>query len=110
VQGVQKIDKTDVAAAILRMDVRRKWFDMKPHQKAATLHNPPAILATAILELPPAIHGLDEAKEDELRESAFSHDFPDHANDIAELKNVLEFTTTAISLARDQVRVMPKSW
>ncbi|MDA3857195.1 MAG: hypothetical protein PF480_02890 [Roseovarius sp.] len=100
-QGVRKIDPTDAAAAVLRSDLRRAWFDMDKTQRKIMLHNPPAMLATAILEMPEAFHGLDADAADSLREAAFGHDFPEQAGQIEELRAVHEFVAAGLDVARD---------
>ncbi len=107
-QGVDPIDKTDAAGAVLRSDLRRMFFAMPDPQRAAILARPvagtmPAALATAILELPPEIHGLDADKEAALREAAFGNRFPDQARLIAELAEVRAFTIAALELAAGKV-------
>lgn len=100
-QGVRKIDPTDVAAAVLRSDLRRAWFDMDKTRRAIMLHNPPAMLATAILEMPEAFHGLDSDAADSLREAAFGQDFPKQAGQIGELRAVHEFVVAGLRAASD---------
>ena len=100
-QGVYKIDPTDAAAAILRSDLRRAWFEMSETRRRVMMHNPPAMLATAILELPEAFHGLDAEAADNLREAAFGHDFPEHAGKIKELRAVHQFVVAGLDVARN---------
>lgn len=97
-QGVRKIEPTDVAAAILRSDLRRMFFDLPEMNRAALLREPPVILATALLELPEAFHRLDA---DDLRERAFGADFPELSGQIDELRDVHRFVVSGLTVARD---------
>lgn len=106
-QGVRKIDPTDAAAAVLRSDLRRAWFEMNETRRQMMLRNPPAMLATAILEMPEAFHGLDADAADRLREAAFGQDFPEQAGQIEELRAVQEFVVAGLDVARgDAMRTM----
>ncbi|WP_294609336.1 hypothetical protein [uncultured Roseovarius sp.] len=97
-QGVRAIEPTDVAAAILRSDLRRMFFDLPEMARTALLIEPPVILSTALLELPEAFHRLDA---DELRERAFGADFPELSVQIDELRAVHLFVASSLTVARD---------
>ncbi len=100
-QGVRKIEPTDAAAAMLRSDLRRMFFDMTVGRRKALLIEPPALLATALLELPEAFHGMEADEADRLRERAFGAEFPEQAGQIEELRAVHEFVVSGLTVARD---------
>lgn len=100
-----KIDPADVAAAVLRQDMRAYVRSLEPLQRAATLLNSktdPAILA-AVLEAPDVMSGLSLALRDDVARAYAAIAHPEGAKEIEATDEGLSMMETILSAAENDI-------
>ncbi len=110
------IDKTDVAAAMLRSELRTWLRSMQPADRIArlTMGDLPAEAVAAILEAPAELSGVTAKQRQALEESHLTVRFPEDAAFIAEVEEAMGAIVTAYDAARhtmskDGVGMSPES-
>jgi len=100
---VPTVDKTDIAGAILRTDLRRLWLAMQTGDRLAMLANPTRDLAAALLEVPGAMLGLTARDAAILQQSLGENQFPDELAAIRDLEAVRTFAGTIMTMAQKTI-------
>jgi hypothetical protein len=104
---LQAPDKTDVAAALLRWEIRGYLLEMPAEQRVryVSANLKPAI-AEAILTAPPELSGIDETSFSlgALREKALEAQHPGEMEKVAELQRAVQLAERATEIGRDEVR------
>jgi hypothetical protein len=102
-------DKTDIAAAFRRMEVRTFLREMKSDEQAkyfASLgDNLPADVAMAILELPREFSGVPQSRHDLITANALEIQHGPEMAEIAELEEAIAAAESAVEAGRDEVRL-----
>ena len=102
-------DKTDVAAALRRMEIRTRLREMKSDELTAYFarygDNLPTEVAMAVLELPPEYSGVPQSRHDLLTERALDAQFGNAIEEIKEIEQAIEAAESAVEAARDEVRI-----
>lgn len=81
-------DRTDVAGAMLRSEIRTWLRGLEPGKRSAMLALPDDLspdVALAIVEAPPELSGVPQGQREALRERAFTAQNPDAARTIAHI-------------------------
>jgi hypothetical protein len=106
---VEGPDKTDIAAAFRRMEIRTLLRDMKRDDQARYFaglgDNLPAEVASAILELPPEFSGVPKTRHDLIAASALQRQHGPEIAEIAELEDAIAAAESAVETGRDEVRL-----
>jgi hypothetical protein len=97
---LQGPDKTDVAAAIRRQEIRQFLRDMKPEQQSKFFGSqegrlPPEILA-AVLEMPPELSGVPNTRHTLLMEEAIKAQHGGEAEEIAQLEEAITVAESTV--------------
>jgi hypothetical protein len=99
-------DKTDVAAAFRRMEIRTFLREMKPEEQSKYFANQADDLssevAMAILEMPPEFSGVPQSRHDLLAKTALN---ALHGPEIADLEEGIAAAESAVETGRDEVRL-----
>jgi hypothetical protein len=102
-------DKSDVAAAFRRMEIRTRLREMPAAQQTAYFagygNNLPADVAMAVLELPPEYSGVPQSRHDILTHSVLDARHGAEIAELAEIKAAIAVAETVVELARDEVRL-----
>jgi hypothetical protein len=102
-------DKTDVAAAFRRMEIRTRLNNMKPDELtnyfARYGDNLPTEIAQAVTELPPEYSGVPQSRHDLLVERALNAQYGDAIAEIKEIEQAIEAAESSVETARDEVRL-----
>jgi len=106
---VEGPDKTDIAGAFRRMEIRTFLREMTKDQQAQYFatqgDNLPADIAMAILELPAAFSSVPQSRHDLLAEGARQAAHGPELAEIAKLEEAIVATESAVEAARDEVRL-----
>jgi hypothetical protein len=106
---VEGPDKTDVAAAFRRMEIRTRLNNMKPDELtnyfARYGDNLPSEIAQAVTELPPEYSGVPQSRHDLLTERALNAQYGDAIAEIKEIEQAIEAAESSVEAARDEVRL-----
>lgn len=104
---LQAPDKTDIAAAMLRQEIRAHLRAMPPDERVryVSANLKPAI-AEAILTAPPELSGIAETSVSlaALTEKALEAQHPGEMERLAELQRAVELAERAIEIGRDEIR------
>jgi hypothetical protein len=102
-------DKTDVAAAFRRMEIRTRLREMKSDELtnyfARYGDNPPSEIAMAVIELPAEYSGVPQSRHDLLVERALDAQFGNEVAEIQEIEQAIEAAESSVEAARDEVRI-----
>jgi hypothetical protein len=102
-------DKTDIAAAFRRMEIRTRLSAMKPDELtkyfAGYGDNLPAEIAQAVTELPAEFSGVPQSRHDLLTERALNAQYGDAITEIKEIEQAIAVAESAVEAARDEVRI-----
>jgi hypothetical protein len=106
---LQGPDKTDVAAAIRRQEIRQFLRDMKPEQQSKFFGSqegrlPPEILA-AVLEMPPEFSGVPNTRHAMLMDQAIEAQHGPEAAEIAQLEEAITVAESTVETGRDEMRL-----
>ena len=106
---VEGPDKTDIAAAFRRMEIRTRLREMKSEELtnyfATYGDNLPIEIAQAVTELPPLYSGVPQSRHDLLIERALNVQFGAAIAEINEIEQAIEAAESAVEAARDEVRI-----
>jgi hypothetical protein len=106
---VEGPDKTDVAAAFRRMEIRTRLNNMKPDELtnyfARYGDNLPTEIAQAVTELPAEYSGVPQSRHDLLTERALNAQYGDAIAEIKEIEQAIEAAESSVEAARDEVRL-----
>jgi hypothetical protein len=102
-------DKTDVAAAFRRMEIRTRLNNMKPDELtnyfARYGDNLPTEIAQAVTELPAEYSGVPQSRHDLLTEHALNAQYGDAIEEIKTIEQGIEAAESVVSAARDEIRI-----
>jgi hypothetical protein len=102
-------DKSDVAAAFRRMEIRTFLRDMKGDEQTQYFarhgDNLPTEVALAILEMPPEFSGVPKTRHDLLTERALDTRHGPEIAEIAELEEAIAAAESSVETGRDEVRL-----
>jgi hypothetical protein len=102
-------DKTDVAAAFRRMEIRTRLNNMKPDELTAYFarygDNLPTEIAQAVTELPAEYSGVPQSRHDLLTERALNAQHGDAIAEIKEIEQAIEAAESSVEAAREEVRL-----
>jgi len=102
-------DKTDVAGAFRRMEIRTRLSAMKPDELTSYFakygDNLPVEIAQAVTELPPEYSGVPQSRHDLLTERALAAQFGNAVAEIKEIEQAIEAAESSVEAARDEVRI-----
>ena len=100
-------DKTDVAAALRRMEIRTLIRDKNNEDQAKYFSDHgnklPAEVTMAVLEMPPEFSGLPKARYDFVAQNALSVRHGPEMAEIAEIENAVTVVEDVLEAARDEV-------
>jgi hypothetical protein len=106
---IQQPDKTDIAAALLRQEIRAHLRAMPQTERdkylVGNLDNLPPVVAEAILTAPPELSGIAETHRALLTEKALEAQHPGEVAQVSELQRAIEVAERAVEIARDEVRI-----
>lgn len=106
---VEGPDKSDVAAAFRRMEIRTFLREMKGDDQknyfARHGEDLPTEVALAILEMPPEFSGVPKSRHDLLTERALTAQHGPDITEIAELEDAIAAAEGAVETGRDEVRL-----
>jgi hypothetical protein len=106
---VEGPDKSDVAGAFRRMEIRTFLREMKGDDQknyfARHGENLPTEVALAILEMPPEFSGVPKSRHDLLTERALTAQHGPDITEIAELEEAIAAAESAVETGRDEVRL-----
>jgi hypothetical protein len=106
---IEAPDKSDIAGAFRRMEIRTFLREMKPEDQAkyfATLGDHlPGEVAMAVLELPPEFSGVPRSRHDLLTQTALNAQHGAEIAEIAELEEAIAIAENAVETGRDEVRL-----
>ncbi|HEY7248694.1 MAG TPA: hypothetical protein VH678_32930 [Xanthobacteraceae bacterium] len=101
-------DKTDIAGAFRRMEIRTFLREMNPEAQAkyfASLGgNIPREVAMAISELPPEFSGVPKSRHDLLMENALQAQHGPEITEIAQLEEAIAIAENAVEAGRTELR------
>jgi hypothetical protein len=102
-------DKSDIAGALRRQEIRQRLSAMKPDEQSAYFgkygDNLPAEVAVAVVELPPEFSNVPPSRHDLLIESELNAQFGPEIQEIQELQQAIEAAESSVEAARDEVRL-----
>ena len=102
-------DKTDIAAAFRRMEIRTRLNNMKPDELTSYFarygDNLPAEIAQAVTELPAEYSGVPQSRHDLLTERALNAQYGDAIAEIKEIEQAIDAAESSVEAARDEVRL-----
>jgi hypothetical protein len=102
-------DKTDVAGAFRRAEIRARLHDMKSDELtnyfAKYGDSLPAEIAQAVIELPPEYSGVPQSRHDLLTERALDAQFGTEIAEIKKIEQAIEAAESSVEAARDEVRL-----
>lgn len=102
-------DKTDVAAAFRRMEIRTFLRDMKGEDQTLFFANHgdllPTEVAQAILEMPPEFSGVPKSRHELLTKTALDTRHGPEIQEIGELEEAIAAAESAVEAGRDEVRL-----
>lgn len=102
-------DKTDVAGAFRRMEIRTFLRDMKGDDQTQFFANHgdrlPTEVAQAILEMPPEFSGVPKSRHELLTKTALDTRHGLEIEEIGELEEAIAAAESAVETARDEVRL-----
>jgi hypothetical protein len=102
-------DKTDVAAAFRRMEIRTRLNNMKPDELtnyfARYGDNLPTEIVQAVTELPAEYSGVPQSRHDLLTERTLNAQYGDAIAEIKEIEQAIEAAESSVEAARDEVRL-----
>jgi hypothetical protein len=106
---VEGPDKSDIAGAFRRMEIRTLLREMNPDAQAkyfASLgDNIPPEVATAISELPPEFSGVPKSRHDLIAERALEAQHGPEIAEIAEIEEAIGIAEGCVEAGRDEVRL-----
>jgi hypothetical protein len=106
---VEGPDKTDIAAAFRRMEIRTRLHNMKPDEMTQYFakygDNLPTEIAQAVTELPPEYSGVPQSRHDLLTQRALDAQFGNEIAEIKEIEQAIEAAESSVEAARHEVRV-----
>ena len=106
---VEGPDKTDVAAAFRRMEIRTRLNNMKPDELTSYFarygDNLPTEIAQAVTELPPEYSGVPQSRHDLLTERALAAQFGSEIGELTVIEQAIEAAESSVEAARDEVRL-----
>jgi hypothetical protein len=106
---VEGPDKSDVAAAFRRMEIRTFIREMKDDEQtqffAAYGDKLPVEVATAILEIPPEFSGVPKSRHDLMMTRALEAQHGAEIAEIADLEEAIAAGESAVETGRDEVRL-----
>jgi hypothetical protein len=102
-------DKTDLAAAFRRGEIRNRLREMTDAQQSEYFHrygdNLSPEVAQAIMELPPEYSGVPQSRHDLLTEGALNVQFGEAIAEIKQIEQAIEAAESSVEAARDEVRL-----
>jgi hypothetical protein len=102
-------DKSDVAAAFRRMEIRTFLREMKPEDQskyfATQADNLSNDVAMAILEMPAEFSGVPQSRHDLLTKSALNARHGPEIAELADLEEAIAAVESAVETGRDEVRL-----
>jgi hypothetical protein len=102
-------DKTDIAAAFRRMEIRTRLNNMKPDELtnyfARYGDNLPTEIAQAVTELPAEYSGVPQSRHDLLTERALNAQYGGAIAEIKEIEQAIEAAESSVEAARDELRL-----
>jgi hypothetical protein len=106
---LQQPDKTDIAAALLRQEIRGHLRGMPQAERdkyvVGNLDNLPPVVAEAILTAPPELSGIAETHRALLTEKALEAQHPGEMEQVSELQRAIEIAERAVEIGRDEVQI-----
>lgn len=104
--ALQGPDKTDVAGALLRQELRSWLRGMQPSERVAMLSDPKVDrdIALAVLEAPAALTGVTETLRENMIESSLEKLHPDAMKEIAEIETAIEMVGNAVRAASKEIQ------
>lgn len=102
-------DKTDIAGAFRRMEIRGRLQSMKPDELtnyfARYGSNLPVEIAQAVTELPAEYSGVPQSRHDLLTERALDALYGDAIEEVKEIEQGIAAAESAVEAAREEVRI-----
>jgi predicted nucleic acid-binding Zn-ribbon protein len=102
-------DKSDIAGALRRQEIRQRLSAMKPDEQAGYFmrygDNLPVEIAQAVVELPAEFSNVPQSRHDLLTESALNEQFGPAIEEIKELEQAIAAAESSVEAARDEVRL-----
>jgi hypothetical protein len=102
-------DKSDIAAAFRRMEIRTFLREMKdaeqPEYFAKHSDNLPAEVVAAVLEMPPGFSGVPPERYEWLTQRALAERHGPEIAETAELEEAISAAESAVETGRDEVRL-----
>jgi hypothetical protein len=102
-------DKTDIAAAFRRMEIRTRLRELKPNELtnyfARYGDNLPTEIAQAVTELPAEYSGVPQSRHDLLAERALNPQFGEAIAEIKEIERAIEAAESSVEGAREEIRL-----
>ena len=106
---VERPDKSDVAGAMRRTEIRNFLRAMKGNDQknyfARYGDNLPAEVAMAILEMPPELSGVPKTRHDLLTDRALTAQHGPEIAEITEMEEAIAAAESAVETGRDEVRL-----
>jgi hypothetical protein len=106
---VEGPDKSDVAGALRRMEIRTFLRNMRPDDQSEYFRSYgddlPAEVAIAVLELPPEFSGVPKSRHDLMGARALEAQHGPEMAAIAELEDAVAVAESAVETGRDEVRL-----
>ena len=96
-------DKTDMAAAVRRSDIRRLWMALDLGPRMGLLANPTQELAQALGEVPGALLGLSETEAAVLQTGLGENQFPVETAQLTELQDFQTFVGVIFRMVQGDV-------
>lgn len=106
---VEGPDKSDIAAAFRRMEIRTFLREMKGNDQKSYFarhgDNLPAEVAMAIMEMPPEFSGVPKSRHDLMTTRALEAQHGPEIAEISELEEAITAAESAVETGRDEVRL-----
>jgi hypothetical protein len=104
--ALQGPDKTDVAGALLRQEIRSWLRSMAPSERTALVSMPDVDrdVALAVLEAPAALTGVTETLRENMIESGLQRLHPEAMKEIADIEEALSLVDNAVRAASKEIQ------
>jgi len=97
-------DKTDIAGALRRQELRAWLRGLSADERAVALKEPNAEIVQAVVEMPAAVSGTNEAYYSRMLAAAIENGNPGAMEELAKLESALETAKQAVGVAAVHVR------
>ena len=99
------VDKTDVASAVLRQEIRAHIRSMNADERLRFLKKPEEIVAQAVIEAPAYLTGVSKRMRSDIIEAAIEAAHPGELAAIKELEKALETTERALNAVGSELKI-----